>query len=1128
MDDIIIVSTGTETDHLAYVHKCLQKLDDDNLRINLQKCHFAKSVIEWLGYKFTQTGISPLESKTAAILTIQPPTTLKRLRSFLGSVHYIGKFIPHLAQLCHPLRPLLKKSVKFIWTDEHTKHFNQIKEKIANSTENSHYNPKLDVRVKCDASRSGLGAALEQNTPDGWKPIAFASRFLNPTEERYSVNELELLGIVWSIDYFKYYLYGKNFTVVTDHRALLSILKEHRSNKSYNSRLSRWIDRLLPYNFTIEHMPGAKMGLVDYISRNPFARAKKISTYDEHFVVATISRIRNSMKHLITNRQTATKKFRNILTSNLPSLKVTQPFAPRITLPQSTNSTNCDKASAPQLTISPLKPPFAPQLTHVNSKLNPYSIHPFASQMPPKVTKLQFVPNHRKVNNSHSINKFTAKEVQILDSKEYEQSEQLSLMQPINGNKSSNTPTNTKLSAKTQIPKYKYHLPKNHSLFAQILPTKHYFVNKFNKPLLSNNSINSLSTMSKAKATRSKSTPTRARVTFSDTTPSTPESNATTHTETPTGSMIDEAEDIMFTETLNKVFSRKFLAILTGKDAILKEVRDCVLRNDAERLKEISPYLSSYWRDLSVKHGCVCLDERIAIPKSIKDAVLEDIHSTHPGSFAMLSLAQNTWWPYIHRDILAKASECKACTDIGKNLKSVISHRKWTPLPKCSEPNDEIQLDFGGPILIEKGIEQYFLTSTDRYSKYPTAEIVNNASSPNVIKFLNNYIYIFQHGVPRTIRLDQARCFTGKKFETFCTENNITPIYAPANDHRAMGLVERIIQTIKRQLSCMKSQLNKKFNLENSLKAIIQRLRISKQKTITTTPFEAHFGRKCNTPISNITTKSDSKNLNYNAIINYYLDEDTIPGRSYLTDEQWADTALCSDTEIERVICAASTRARTEQEKRKDGEDHFIKPDVIHRAIPCSERSVQVKLARKIHENQRQKKNLDGLYEVLAPGSTVCKISPTTSVIKEPSKPEVRVRNSDITKFGTRAERETTLAQYIERRPKKLNEKTLEQKIQQHKRDLFRKNTGEKMIKRNRKNTDDVSVISSARSCISTASNVARSLKMRVPKRNPKYDEAFKNRPDLTQILNFSPIALQVVSSDIAGPSGTQITSSAQ
>ena len=99
-----------------------------------------------------------------------------------------------------------------------------MKDKIAASTENSNYNPKVDVRVKCDASQSGLGAALKQNTSDGWKLKAFAFCFLNPTKERYSVNKLELLGVVWSIDYFKYYLYGKIFTVITDLRALLSIL----------------------------------------------------------------------------------------------------------------------------------------------------------------------------------------------------------------------------------------------------------------------------------------------------------------------------------------------------------------------------------------------------------------------------------------------------------------------------------------------------------------------------------------------------------------------------------------------------------------------------------------------------------------------------------------------------------------------------------------------------------------------------------------------------------------------------------------------------------------------------------------------------------------------------------------
>ena len=287
----MIVSKGSEADHFQLVLDCLKKLDADNLRINLPKCHFAKQQISWLGYNITQSGISPLESKTSSIMSLQPPNTLKKLRSFLGAVHYISKFIPNLAQLCHPLRPLLRKSTKYIWTDTHTLHFNAIKIRIANHTENMHYNPQFETRIKCDASRSGLGAALEQLTVDGWKPISFASRFLNSSEERYSINELELLGVVWSIEYFKNYLYGKEFTVITDHRALLSILKEHRSNKSYNSRLSRWVERLLPYQFSIEHLPGAKMCLVDYISRNAYQPVKSVSKYDEEFLVATLSSI---------------------------------------------------------------------------------------------------------------------------------------------------------------------------------------------------------------------------------------------------------------------------------------------------------------------------------------------------------------------------------------------------------------------------------------------------------------------------------------------------------------------------------------------------------------------------------------------------------------------------------------------------------------------------------------------------------------------------------------------------------------------------------------------------------------------------------------------------------------------
>ena len=106
--------------------------------------------------------------------------------------------------------------------------------------------------------------------------------------------------MVWAIEYFKYYIFGKNFIVLTDHRALLSVLKSHRSNKSYNSRLTRWIDRLLPFDFNIEHILGTRMGLVDYISRQPSQKAKSITQYDEEFMVATISRIHDAITFLFS------------------------------------------------------------------------------------------------------------------------------------------------------------------------------------------------------------------------------------------------------------------------------------------------------------------------------------------------------------------------------------------------------------------------------------------------------------------------------------------------------------------------------------------------------------------------------------------------------------------------------------------------------------------------------------------------------------------------------------------------------------------------------------------------------------------------------------------------------------
>ena len=138
LDDILIVSKGSLNEHKSYVMKCLQRLDDENLRIDLPIYHFGKLEIDWLGYHISQSVIWPLEGKTAAILALEAPKTLKNLRSFLGSVNNIGKFIPNLAQISQPLRLLLKKSSKFLWTAEHENCYTEIKTRIANATANSH------------------------------------------------------------------------------------------------------------------------------------------------------------------------------------------------------------------------------------------------------------------------------------------------------------------------------------------------------------------------------------------------------------------------------------------------------------------------------------------------------------------------------------------------------------------------------------------------------------------------------------------------------------------------------------------------------------------------------------------------------------------------------------------------------------------------------------------------------------------------------------------------------------------------------------------------------------------------------------------------------------------------------
>ena len=106
--------------------------------------------------------------------------------------------------------------------------------------------------------------------------------------------------MVWLYDFFTNYLLGNHFQISTDHKAIITALTENRGNKTYRSRLTRWVDKLLPFIYTISHILGAKIGMADCLSRSPKFEALSTSKYDEQFVVNTIENFDESCRVINT------------------------------------------------------------------------------------------------------------------------------------------------------------------------------------------------------------------------------------------------------------------------------------------------------------------------------------------------------------------------------------------------------------------------------------------------------------------------------------------------------------------------------------------------------------------------------------------------------------------------------------------------------------------------------------------------------------------------------------------------------------------------------------------------------------------------------------------------------------
>ena len=222
--DDMIVTGKTDQEHLENFEMVFQRLSENGLKANVEKCKFFKEKVTFCGHEIDRNGLHKTQSKIDAVVNAPKIENVEQLRSFLGLVQYYSKFLPNLSTILRPLHELLVKGKQCKWTQQCEDAVIKVKQLITSDIVLTHYNPELPVTLAGDASSYGLGCVLSHIMPDGTeRPIAFASRTLNSAEKQYSQIDKEALSIVWSVKKFELYLFGRHFTLITDHRPLLSI-----------------------------------------------------------------------------------------------------------------------------------------------------------------------------------------------------------------------------------------------------------------------------------------------------------------------------------------------------------------------------------------------------------------------------------------------------------------------------------------------------------------------------------------------------------------------------------------------------------------------------------------------------------------------------------------------------------------------------------------------------------------------------------------------------------------------------------------------------------------------------------------------------------------------------------------
>lgn len=289
LDDMIITGAA-DSDHLQNVENVLRRLEEFGLRVNPEKCQFFKDSVEFCAHVIDKDGIHKTDKKIKAVVNAPIPTNVSEVRTWIAMVEYYHKFLPNLSTVLAPLFQLLHANHKWEWTKECDRAVEKTKEMMTSDLVLAHYDPKLPLKLHCDASSYGISAVISHVYPDkSERPISFASRTLTTAERNYAQIDREALSIIFGVKKFNMYLYARKFTLVTDCKVLVSIFNPKKGiPMTTAARMQRYALFLAGYDYDISYRKTSEHSNADGLSRFPLPTKRKQTSEEKVVFYASL------------------------------------------------------------------------------------------------------------------------------------------------------------------------------------------------------------------------------------------------------------------------------------------------------------------------------------------------------------------------------------------------------------------------------------------------------------------------------------------------------------------------------------------------------------------------------------------------------------------------------------------------------------------------------------------------------------------------------------------------------------------------------------------------------------------------------------------------------------------------